>query len=57
MLRFMHKDFTYDEGTATITGWSESGQVKRTQLRELVLPDTTPDGTSIDLATFYISAF
>lgn len=42
-----HKDFTYDEGTATITGWSESGQVKRTQLRELVLPDTTPDGKTI----------
>ena len=42
-----HKDFTYDEGTATITGWSESGQAKRTQLRELVLPDTTPDGKTI----------
>ena len=38
-------DFTYD-GT-TITGWSESGQAKRQSLRELVLPDQTPDGQDI----------
>lgn len=38
-------DFTYD-GT-TITGWSESGQAKRQSLRNLVLPDQTPDGQDI----------
>ena len=40
-------DFTYDEETGTITGWTESGQAKRTTLRELVLPDQTPDGKDI----------
>ena len=48
-------DFTYD-GT-TITGWSESGQAKRKSLRNLVLPDQTPDGqeiTAIGEAAFRI---
>lgn len=48
-------DFTYD-GT-TITGWSESGQAKRKNLRNLVLPDQTPDGqdiTAIGEAAFKI---
>lgn len=40
-------DFTYDEETATLTGWSESGQEKRTTIHELVLPDTTPEGKEI----------
>lgn len=48
-------DFTYD-GT-TITGWSESGQLKRQTIRTLVLPDQTPDGqdiTAIGEAAFKI---
>lgn len=49
------EDFTYD-GT-TITGWSESGQLKRQTIRTLVLPDQTPDGqeiTAIGEAAFKI---
>ena len=49
------EDFTYD-GT-TITGWSESGQIKRQTIRTLVLPDQTPDGqeiTAIGEAAFKI---
>ena len=48
-------DFTYD-GT-TITGWFESGQLKRQTIRTLVLPDQTPDGqdiTAIGEAAFKI---
>lgn len=48
-------DFTYD-GT-TITGWSESGQLKRQTIRTLVLPDQTPDRqdiTAIGEAAFKI---
>ena len=41
-------DFTYDEETATITGWSESGQAKRVELKTLVLPDQTPGGKDIE---------
>lgn len=41
------QDFTYDEETATITGWSESGQEKRKTLKALVLPDKTPNGKDI----------
>ena len=40
-------DFTYDEETAAITGWSESGQAKRATLKTLVLPDKTPGGKEI----------
>ena len=40
-------DFTYDEETGTLTGWSESGQFKRQTLRILVLPDQTPEGKDI----------
>ena len=49
------EDFTYD-GT-TITGWSESGQLKRQTIRTLALPDQTPDGqeiTAIGEAAFKI---
>lgn len=40
-------DFTYDESTGTITGWSDSGAEKRKSLKTLVLPDKTPDGKDI----------
>lgn len=40
-------DFTYDEASASITGWSDSGQDKRNKLHELVLPDQTPGGKDI----------
>lgn len=40
-------DFTYDEDTATITGWSESGHAKRAANKELVLPTHTPGGKAI----------
>lgn len=40
-------DFTYDEETATLTGWSESGQEKRRTIDELILPDITPEGKEI----------
>ena len=40
-------DFTYDEETGTLTGWSESGQTKRATLKTLVLPDKTPGGKTI----------
>lgn len=48
-------DFTYDEETATITGWSESGQAKRATLKALVLPEKTPGGK--DIATVGEGAF
>lgn len=38
-------DFTY-EGT-TITGLSESGLLKRIQLPNMIMPDTTPKGDSV----------
>ena len=38
-------DFVYDG--SKLTGWSESGKAKRTTLKNLVLPDNTPDGTAI----------
>ncbi len=41
------EDFTYDEASGTITGWSESGQTKRKTLKALVLPDQTPGGADI----------
>ncbi len=40
-------DFTYNEGKASLTGWSESGYEKRKTLRNLVLPDQTPGGKDI----------
>ena len=40
-------DFTYDEDTGTITGWSDSGNQKRLENHELVLPDKTPGGKDI----------
>ncbi|MDD5823225.1 MAG: leucine-rich repeat protein [Firmicutes bacterium] len=40
-------DFTYDEATGTVTGWSESGHVKRASLKDLVIPATTPDGNAV----------
>ncbi len=40
-------DFMYDEITGTLTGWSDSGQVKRQNLKTLVLPDQTPGGKDI----------
>ncbi len=42
------EDFTYDEATGTLTGWSESGQAKRKTLKTLVLPDVTPGGKDIE---------
>ena len=41
------QDFTFDESDGTITGWSESGAAKRTNVKTLVLPDKTPDGKDI----------
>lgn len=41
------EDFTYDEKTGTLTGWSESGHEKRKTLRALVLPEETPGGVKI----------
>ena len=41
------EDFTYDEETATITGWSESGQEKRKTIKTLILPEQTPEGRDI----------
>lgn len=41
------EDFTYDEETGTLTGWSESGHEKRKELKTLILPDKTPGGTAI----------
>lgn len=41
------EDFTYDEETGTITGWSESGNQKRLDNFTLVLPDKTPGGKDI----------
>ena len=41
------EDFTYDETTATLTGWSESGHAKRLTLRTLILPQKTPGGKEI----------
>ncbi len=40
-------DFTYDEETGAITGWSDSGNQKRLENHELVLPDKTPGGKDI----------
>lgn len=40
-------DFTYDEETGTITGWSVSGNTKRKTIKALVLPDKTPGGKDI----------
>lgn len=40
-------DFTYDEETGVITGWSDSGNVKRKTIKALVLPDKTPGGKDI----------
>lgn len=40
-------DFTYDEETGTITGWSESGQTKRMTVKSLILPEKTPGGNDI----------
>lgn len=40
-------DFTYDEETGAITGWSDSGNQKRLENHELVLPDKTPSGEDI----------
>ena len=40
-------DFTYDEETGAITGWSDSGNQKRLENHELVLPDKTPSGKDI----------
>lgn len=41
------KDFTYDEENGTISGWSDSGNSKRSELKKLVLPDQTPEGRDI----------
>lgn len=40
-------DFTYDEATAAITGWSESGKEKAKTNKTLVLPDQTPAGKDV----------
>ena len=40
-------DFTFDEATGTITGWSESGHAKRATNKELVLPAKTPEGNAV----------
>ena len=40
-------DFTYDEESGAITGWSDSGNQKRLENHELVLPDKTPGGKDI----------
>lgn len=40
-------DFTFDEATGTITGWSEAGHAKRATLKTLVLPDKTPEGNTV----------
>lgn len=41
------EDFTYDEATGTVTGWSESGQTKRSALKNLVIPAKTPEGNKV----------
>lgn len=41
------EDFTYDEETGTITGWSESGQAKRLTVKTLILPTKTPGGKDV----------
>ncbi len=41
------EDFTYDEESGTITGWSDSGNVKRLKLKELIIPEKTPEGNDI----------
>ena len=38
-------DFTYDGNT--VTGLSESGIAKRAENKDLVIPDRTPDGTTV----------
>lgn len=40
-------DFTYNEATAALTGWSEQGHVKRLSLKTLILPEKTPGGKEI----------
>ncbi|MCQ4635394.1 fibronectin type III domain-containing protein [Anaerovorax odorimutans] len=40
-------DFTYDEESGTITGWSDSGNAARAGVKALVLPDQTPSGKDI----------
>ncbi len=40
-------DFTYSSDGTTITGWSESGQKKRLEIHDLILPDTSPSGVVI----------
>lgn len=45
-------DFTYDG--ATLTGFSASGKEKRKTLRTLVLPDASPDGTTITSIDGYV---
>lgn len=42
-----YEDFTFDEETGTLTGWSESGHKKRMTQKNLVLPDLTPEGKEI----------
>lgn len=44
---WLAEDFTYDEATGAVTGWSESGHVKRASLKELVIPDKTPKGKKV----------
>ncbi|MCI8637691.1 MAG: leucine-rich repeat protein [Coprococcus sp.] len=44
---WLAEDFTYDEASGTITGWSTSGHAKRKTLKTLVLPDETPGGKDI----------
>lgn len=41
------EDFTYDEASGALLGWSESGQEKRKTLKTLILPDQTPGGNNI----------
>lgn len=42
-----YNDFTYDENTGTVTGWSEQGNEKRKTLKTLVIPCKTPDGKDV----------
>ena len=41
------EDFTFNEAIGTVTGWSDSGETKFATLKELVIPDKTPDGNTV----------
>lgn len=42
-----NKDFRWDESTQTVTGLSAYGNIKRLTNKELIVPDTTPDGKPV----------